>query len=659
MTLLAAGLAMGVAMVVGVPTGLIAGYYGGWFDAIASWWTNVLMSLPAIIVLLAATAALGKTVWVSMGIFGLLMSPGVFRLTRTTVQAVRNELYVDAARVAGLSDLSIIGKHILFVVRAPMIIQAAVIAGIAISIQAMLEFLGLGDPLVPTWGVMLNEGFVNIYTAPILTLWPGVAISLTIGSFVVFGNALRDALEDSPSAHGKAVRRPMKAVVPLDQSGASRVSDHLLEVRDLGIGYPQPGDRIKEVVGAVSLYLDRGEVLGVVGESGSGKTQTAFSVLGLLPQEAVITHGSIVFDGQPLLAVDDGRIQLGDMGRLRGSRIGYIPQEPMSNLDPNFTVGHQLVRPMRRLLAMSRSEATARALELLTIVGIPDPRRTFDAYPHQISGGMAQRVLIAGAVSCNPDLLIADEPTTALDVTVQAEVLDLLRELQRRFEMGVLLVTHNFGVVADVCDRVVVMQNGRLVEAGGRAQHHARSAAPLHQVAARRDARGQDADDDARPAGLARTHHRTGGMMSAITDRRSDAPDGPLLAVDDLIVEFPGRGFRAAPFRALDRVSISIGRSETLGLVGESGSGKTTLGRAILGLAPVTSGRISFAGRDISHTSRRERRLLSRDVQVVFQDPYTSLNPSMSVGDILAEPLRCRVARASRPGAGCGRCSTR
>ncbi len=473
MTLLAAALAMGVAMVVGVPTGLIAGYYGGWFDAIASWWTNVLMSLPAIIVLLAATAALGKTVWVSMGIFGLLMSPGVFRLTRTTVQAVRGELYVDAARVAGLSDLSIIGRHILFVVRAPMIIQAAVIAGIAISIQAMLEFLGLGDPLVPTWGVMLNEGFVNIYTAPILTLWPGLAISLTIGSFVVFGNALRDALEDSPSTQGATVGRPVRAIPSADDRGApveehsdSPAGDHLLEVRHLGIGYPHPGGGITEVVRDVTLHLDRGEVLGVVGESGSGKTQTAFSVLGLLPQEAVITHGTIEFDGRTLLLADGDHVEVGDMGPLRGTRIGYIPQEPMSNLDPNFTVGHQLARPMRSVLGLSRAEATERALDLLRIVGLPNPRRTFGAYPHQISGGMAQRVLIAGAVSCNPDMLIADEPTTALDVTVQAEVLDLLRDLQQRFDMGVLLVTHNFGVVADVCDRVVVMQNGRLVESG-------------------------------------------------------------------------------------------------------------------------------------------------------------------------------------------------
>lgn len=466
-TLLAGALAVAVSLLVGVPSGLMAGFYGGWFDAVASWCTNLLMSLPAIIVLLAASAALGNSVWVSMGIFGLVMSPGFFRLTRSSVQTVRNELYVDAARVAGLSDTSIISKHILFVVRAPIIIQASIVCGIAISIQATLEFLGLGDMLVPTWGVMLNEGFVNIYNAPLLVLWPALAISFTIGSFVVLGNALRDVLEDSPkAARTKGAKKGRKDV----SGGAAGIpdvyNDHLLTVTDLAVGYPQPGGRIKTVVANTGFHLDRGEILGIVGESGSGKTQTAFSILGLLPDDALITHGSIVFDGTTLVSSQGQHISQAKLSKLRGKRIAYIPQEPMSNLDPNFKVGSQLVFPMVQILKISKAEATKRALELLTTVGIANPQRTFDSYPHEISGGMAQRVLIAGAVSCNPDLLIADEPTTALDVTVQAEVLDLLRDLQSKLGMGIVIVTHNFGVVADLCDRVVVMQSGRLVESG-------------------------------------------------------------------------------------------------------------------------------------------------------------------------------------------------
>jgi peptide/nickel transport system permease protein len=464
-TLIAAAVAAATAIGVGVPFGLIAGYVGGWFDAVATWCTNVLMSLPWFIILLTATAALGRSVWISMTMLGVLMSPVFFRLTRTSVQAVRNELYVDAARVSGLSNASIIGRHILFVVRAPLIIQASIVCGISISIQAALEFLGLGDETVPTWGVMLNEGFINIYTAPILAFWPGVAISLTIGAFVLLGNALRDALEDREKHTRGPLRKDAHRPLTVDALAPAAPDEHLLTVSNLSVAYPQPGGQLKPVVHDVSFAVDRGEVLGIVGESGSGKTQTAFAILGLLPAEALITAGTIVFDGITL-ASGESQLSQSLLAALRGKRIAYIPQEPMSNLDANFTIGHQLVRPLVKVLGLSRGDAVKRALELLQIVGIPNPQRTFDAYPHEVSGGMAQRVLIAGAVSCNPDLLIADEPTTALDVTVQADVLDLLRDLKARFGMAVVVVTHNFGVVADLCDRVVVMQSGRLVESG-------------------------------------------------------------------------------------------------------------------------------------------------------------------------------------------------
>ena len=215
------------------------------------------------------------------------------------------------------------------------------------------------------------------------------------------------------------------------------------------------------VVQDVSLDIRPGEVHGLIGESGSGKTQTAWSVLRLLPPGGQILAGSILFDGQDLADASSSA-----MRDIRGRRLAYVPQEPMSNLDPSFTIGSQLTEPIRLRLGLSRNEARARAMDLLARVGIPDPKRTFACYPHELSGGMAQRVLIAGAVSCEPSLIIADEPTTALDVTIQAEILDLLRDLQQGLGMAVLLVTHNFGVVADLCDRVSVMQDGRIVETG-------------------------------------------------------------------------------------------------------------------------------------------------------------------------------------------------
>jgi ABC-type dipeptide/oligopeptide/nickel transport system ATPase component/ABC-type dipeptide/oligopeptide/nickel transport system permease subunit len=466
-TLISAVVVVFTALLIGLPSGLIAGYYGGKFDGISSWIANMLMSLPSIIVLLAVRAALGPSIFVSMIVFGILIAPSFYRITRTAVMSVRNELYVDAARVSGLNDLRIISRHIFTVVRAPIIIQSAMVSGIAISIQSGLEFLGLGDSSMISWGVMLNEGFRNIFVNPLLVLWPGIVIALTIGSFALLGNALRDALEDTQKLSAKSKKIASAAQAELDHSVApADASSHLLSVSKLSVGYPQGDGSLKKVVSDVSFHVDKGEVLGIVGESGSGKSQTAFSILGLLPGNAKIATGHIVFDGNELVSTGQGAISQKAMTQFRGKRIAYIPQEPMSNLDPAFTIGYQLVRPMTQVLGISKKDAKARALNLLDMVGINNPERVFKSYPHEVSGGMAQRVLIAGAVSCEPDLLIADEPTTALDVTVQAEVLDLLRDLQTRLGMGMVLVTHNFGVVADLADRVVVMQYGRVVETG-------------------------------------------------------------------------------------------------------------------------------------------------------------------------------------------------
>jgi ABC-type dipeptide/oligopeptide/nickel transport system ATPase component len=231
-----------------------------------------------------------------------------------------------------------------------------------------------------------------------------------------------------------------------------------LTVRGLRIGYPVPGGVVTEVVRGIDFEVRRGEILGLVGESGSGKSQTAFSVLGLLPRNAVVLGGSVVFDGIQLL---DEPVAV---RKVLGRRIAYVPQEPMSNLDPTRTVGDQLVRGLRATTRTTRAEARAQLLDLLRRVGIADPERVWRAYPHEISGGMAQRVLITGAIASDPDLIIADEPTTALDVTVQAEVLDIIRGLRDDRGLAVVLVTHNLGVVADLCDRVAVMRHGELVE---------------------------------------------------------------------------------------------------------------------------------------------------------------------------------------------------
>ena len=470
-TLAGALLATVVAAILGIASGLVAGYYGKWFESSTSWVTTLLMALPGIVVLLAARAVLGPSLWTVMIIFGVLLIPAFYRLVYAAVSGVRNELFVDAARVSGVSDLRIIGRHILTVVRAPIILQGSIVFGIAIAVQVGLDFLGFGDQAIPTWGNMLNDGFTNLYRDPQLVVWPALAVVITGVALTLFANALRDELEQSgrprrrraalvTTAAANPVRRDSDTIVH-EEPGSSAPAPPLLRIEDLAVGYPQPDGSVTRVVDNVSLDVRRGEVHGLIGESGSGKTQTAWSILRLLPAGGEILAGSIRLDGEDLAAVSSAQ-----MRDIRGGRIAYIPQEPMSNLDPSFTIGSQLTEPMRVKLGVSKTEAKARALKLLGQVGIPNPGRTFASYPHELSGGMAQRVLIAGAVSCEPDLVIADEPTTALDVTIQAEILDLLRELQRDLGVTILIVTHNFGVVADLCDRVSVMQKGRIVETG-------------------------------------------------------------------------------------------------------------------------------------------------------------------------------------------------
>ncbi|MQA33763.1 dipeptide/oligopeptide/nickel ABC transporter permease/ATP-binding protein [Modestobacter roseus] len=460
-----------VALVIGVTAGLVGGYFGRRTRGVTEWLFSLIMTFPGLLLLIVLLPVTKGDFRATMLIFGVLLSPSVYRIVRNLVLGVKNELYVDAARVSGLNTKRILARHVLVVVRGPIIIAAAFMAGTSITLQSGLAFLGVGSTSVPSFGAMVAEGFRNLYVEPMHFVWPSLALGLMTASLVLLGNALRDALEgvrrkpaklETGTDRAGAATAPADGAAPLPVPGADADgSSSLLVVEDLAIAYPAPDGSFREVVHGVSLHLEAGETLGLVGESGSGKTQTAFAALGVLPAEAVVTRGSIRLEGRELLGLSERELR-----GIRGSAIAYVPQEPMSNLNPSFTIGAQLVEGLRASTQLSRSAARERALALLGRVGIPDPQRTFDSYPHQISGGMAQRVLIAGAVASRPKVLIADEPTTALDVTVQAEILDLLRELQQELGMAVLLVTHNFGVVADICDRIAVMQTGRVVEAG-------------------------------------------------------------------------------------------------------------------------------------------------------------------------------------------------
>jgi peptide/nickel transport system ATP-binding protein len=403
----------------------------------------------------------------------------------------------------------------------------------------------------------------------------------------------------------------------------------ILEVKDLNVSFFVDGDWFPAAQD-VSYHVDAGEVLAIVGESGSGKTQSSMSLLGLLPPNGRAS-GSAKLKGQELIGLKGAPLR-----RIRGKEIAVIFQEPMTALNPVYTIGFQIVETIRSHFIMSPKEAKARAIELLNMVEIPEPERRFDAFPHQLSGGQRQRAMIAQALACEPKLLIADEPTTALDVTVQAEILKLMRDLRERIDSGVVLITHDMGVVADMADRIVVMQNGRIVETGTADQIFNHAQHPYtRQLLAAVPHFGQATD----AAAEGTTESVSVSEPSPATAAES-APSTrtPILVAENLVLEYPKRGNQPV-FRAVDDVSFTLNAGEVIGLVGESGSGKTTIGRAVVGLLPVADGNLEVAGVTMKGASNRDHRPLRDQVGIVFQDPGSSLNPRFPVGESIGEPL--------------------
>src|SRR5919112_1089494 len=358
---------------------------------------------------------------------------------------------------------------------------------------------------------------------------------------------------------------------------------HLLEVNNLQTHFPTRSGLVRAVDG-VSFYLDRGELLGLVGESGCGKSMTALSVMRLVAPPGRIINGEILFDGKDLLKLSDSA-----MRQMRGDDIAMIFQDPMTSLNPVFTVGEQIAEALRLHRKMSGKQAREATIEAMREVAIPDPARRVDDYPHQLSGGMRQRVMIAMALACNPKLLIADEPTTALDVTIQAQILNIVRDLQAEMGTSVIFITHDMGVVAEMADDVVVMWKGETRE-----QDTARYETPLLQV-------------------------------EKLTTRF------------DVGKTFFGRVTHRV--HAVEEVSFDIYPGETLALVGESGSGKSTIGRTLQQLVEPTGGTVRFDGRDMAAMSAGERRRLRQQIQYIFQDPFASLDPRHTVGYSIAEPI--------------------
>jgi peptide/nickel transport system ATP-binding protein len=403
----------------------------------------------------------------------------------------------------------------------------------------------------------------------------------------------------------------------------SQAMDQVVEIENLSVSFATDIGTV-DAVRDVSLGVAAGEVLAIVGESGSGKTVTARSILGLLPETA-LTRGAILLTSKDGASTEDVAALSGArLGAVRGRDAAMVFQEPSTALNPVFPVGWQIAEGLRAHGRYSRKEAREKAIDVLRRVGIPDPEHRVDHYPHQFSGGQKQRIVIAQALVLDPGVIIADEPTTALDVTVQAEILDLLRRCRDEFGAAIVLITHNMGVVADLADRVAVMYQGRIVEqADVRTLFSAPRDPYTQQLLAAVPRLGQ---------GTARTRERAAGRPTG-WERAT-----PVVSAKDLRIVYPGR-LRQPDFTAVDGVSFDIRPGEVLGLVGESGSGKTTIGRAIAGLTKVTGGSLQVLGTEMNGVKERSFRPVRERIGFVFQDPASSFNPLLTIAEAVAEPL--------------------
>lgn len=412
----------------------------------------------------------------------------------------------------------------------------------------------------------------------------------------------------------------------MTEAPSARPGKRLLEVRDLAIHFGRDATLVRAVDG-VSFDVNAGETTVLVGESGSGKSLSALGITRLLPPAARIASGAVILHGTDLFELPEAR-----MRDVRGASIGMIFQEPQSSLNPVMTIGAQIAEPLRRHKGLGGPALTERVVELLDAVGIADAARRVGEYPHQFSGGMKQRVMIAIALAADPDVLIADEPTTALDVTIQAQVLDLIAGIQRQRQMGILFITHDLAVAHQVADQVVVMKEGRVVEQGRRDDFYR---APQHEYSRRLFA--------ALPS-----------WEKRLAEGFSPPPPGDdaILSIRDLRVWFPiKRGvFRrtVGHVKAVDGVDLDIEQGRTLAVVGESGSGKTTMGKGILQLIECESGSVGYLGRNLRELDNAAMRPLRSDLQIVFQDPYASMNPRMLIGDIIKEGMIAQGIGADR-----------
>ena len=528
-----------LACIFGVALGLVGGFMRGVVEFIAVRSMDVVLCFPPLLLALLIVTLLGPGARTLIPVLAVLYLPGFVRVAYAGVLSVRSQDYVEAVRALGAGPIRIMLRTVLPNVAGPVLVQFSLAAASAVVLESGLSFLGLGVvPPAPSWGLMIGAARATMVQAPLLLLWPCAALSLTILAMNALCDAMRDAVD--PHTVPGRVRRRILPPLPL---GRAPTGTAVLDVRNLGVAIDTPLGVIHPVRD-VSFTVRAGERLAIVGESGSGKTLTGLALLGLLPSAAYVHQGMAWFQGHNLLRDDEVALR-----RVRGGAMAMIFQDPLSSLNPVHRIGRQIIEAMRAHFDVPHHEAREEVVALLQRVGMPDPEHRVRAYPHELSGGMRQRTMIAMAIANDPRLLIADEPTTALDVTIQAQVLDLLADLRRELGMGLVFITHSLPVVAEIADRVLVMYAGEIVEQGPVREIFA---APLHPYTA---ALLQSApqDDGTLPIGIPGTVPLPHAMPSGCAfaprcTRRQEVCDAQHPTLTEVA---PGRATRCLRWREL------------------------------------------------------------------------------------------------------------
>jgi peptide/nickel transport system ATP-binding protein len=699
--LLLTGLGALLAVILGAGVGLISGYRGGWFDEILMRSFDGLLAIPALLLALLLLGVVGPSRNSVLFVILLVYIPIVARVVRSEVLAIKSKGFVEAARVQGESTARILFREILPSVLPALSVETALRFSYGIFLISSLGFLGVGvQPPNPDWGLMVKEARFYVGLTPWAFFFPAGAISLLVIGVNLMADGLKSALQPASVTTPEPTPEPPSTSQTEVTSPATDASS-LLVVRDLTVSYAHHG-RWSDAVRDVSLHIEAGQIYGLVGESGSGKSTLALALMRYLSANGAVRRGTVEFAGHNLLTLERNELR-----KIWGSQMNLVPQDPLSSLNPSLSVGEQIAEVLRHHQRLSLSQAQARVLELLESVHIADPARIARSYPHQLSGGMQQRVAIAMALSTHPRLLVLDEPTTGLDVTTEAVVLDLFLDMIRKHQAAALYISHSLGVVARMADRVAVLYAGELVEDAATLDLYRRPLHPYTQgllnsvprLGQRKTERlfslsGQVPELGARPPACVfaprcplavelcrqrrpvlenvpldgRTRqvrcHRWREMYEGSVstkqspvavgeDQESPSAGRVVLMTGDLKVHFrlraPWAGMRkrAPSVKAVDGVSLKIESGKTLGLVGESGSGKTTLARSIVGLVESDSGTLELLGmplpRRLSHRSIE----ILRHLQIVFQNPDEALNPYLTVGETLRRPWM-RLAGKSR-----------